>query len=83
MPWKDEHSISLKAAYDIIKRAGAERVSEAAAATLRDILEQIGKRISEEAIIIRSAEHSSYQGKKTIKPRHIKAAYKLLKKREI
>ncbi|HEX2406455.1 MAG TPA: histone family protein [Nitrososphaeraceae archaeon] len=55
----------------IIKKAGAQRVSDEASDTLRKILEEIANNISKNAIDI--AKHA---GRKTIKTDDILLAYK-------
>ena len=53
----------------LIKKAGAERVSEEAANELRAVLEEIGIKISKEAF-----EFAVYAGRKTVKAEDIKIA---------
>ena len=53
----------------LMKRTGAERVSENAKEALSEILEQIGEEISESAIKL--AKHA---GRKTVKSEDIKLA---------
>ncbi|HET7642838.1 MAG TPA: histone family protein [Nitrososphaeraceae archaeon] len=60
----------------VIKKAGAERVSDEASDTLRKILEEIATNISKTAI-----ELSNHAGRKTIKPEDILLAYKNTYKR--
>jgi histone H3/H4 len=55
----------------IIKKAGADRVSEDAANQLRIILEEIAMEISKSAIIL-----SHHAGRKTVKNEDISLAYK-------
>ncbi|MDW3604145.1 MAG: NFYB/HAP3 family transcription factor subunit [Nitrososphaeraceae archaeon] len=55
----------------VIKKAGAERVSDEASDTLRTILEEIANNISKTAIDL--AKHA---GRKTIKSDDILLAYK-------
>ena len=54
-----------------MKAAGAQRVSEKAKEELREILEEIGGKISHQAIIF-----SKHAGRKTIKKEDIKLAKK-------
>ena len=61
--------IPLAAMERIMKKAGAERVSEDAKEALRDVLEEIGAQISESAIKL--AQHT---GRKTVKSEDIKLA---------
>lgn len=55
----------------IIKKAGADRVSDEAANQLRIILEEIASEISKSAILL-----SRHAGRKTIKSEDILLAYK-------
>lgn len=55
----------------IIKKAGAERVSEEAADELRKALEEIGVRISKEAL-----DFTRHAGRKTVKQEDIQIAVK-------
>lgn len=61
----------LAAMYRIMKKSGAERVSDDAADELRKILEEVAERISRQA-----AELSTHAGRKTIKPDDIRLASK-------
>ena len=59
----------------IMKKAGAERVSEEAAAELRKVLEDVGLKISKEAL-----DFTRHVGRKTVKDVDIRiAAQKVLK----
>ncbi|MGE0243252.1 MAG: histone family protein [Nitrososphaeraceae archaeon] len=60
----------------VIKKAGAERVSDEASDTLRKILEEIATNISRTAI-----ELANHAGRKTIKPEDVLLAYKNTYKR--
>ena len=62
-------SLSLAAMERLMKKAGANRVSEEAKTALKDILEDHAHRVSEKAWQI--AKHS---GRKTIKPGDLKIA---------
>ncbi len=53
----------------ICKKAGAERVSESAAAELAKVLEDIGLKIASEAI-----DYAMHAGRKTVKARDIEIA---------
>lgn len=53
----------------ICKKAGAERVSEAAAEELSKVLEAVGLKIASEAI-----DYSMHAGRKTVKARDIEIA---------
>ena len=60
----------------ICKKAGAERVSEAAAEELAKVLEDIGLKIASEAI-----DYAMHAGRKTVKERDIGiAARKVMEK---
>ncbi|MBC8495492.1 histone family protein [archaeon] len=61
--------IPLAAMERLMKRSGAERVSEDAKEALRDVLEEFGQEISESAIKL-----SMHAGRKTIKAEDIKLA---------
>lgn len=61
----------LAAMYRIMKKSGAERVSDDAADELRKILEEVAERIARQA-----AELSTHAGRKTIKPEDIRFASK-------
>ena len=64
-----DKSLSLAAMEKLMKKAGADRVSEDAKVTLKDVLEDHAIRLSEKAWQI--AKHS---GRKTIKSGDIKIA---------
>lgn len=60
----------------ICKKAGAERVSEAAAKELAKVLENVGTKIAKEAI-----DYAMHAGRKTVKEEDIEiAARKVLSK---
>ncbi|AIC15241.1 histone family protein [Nitrososphaera viennensis] len=61
----------LAAMYRIMKKSGAERVSDDAADELRKVLEEVAERIAKQA-----AELSMHAGRKTIKPEDIRLASK-------
>jgi len=61
--------IPLAAMERLIKKAGAERVSEDAKAALRDVLEEFGEEVSEAAI-----KFAVHTGRKTVKAKDIKLA---------
>lgn len=63
--------IPLAAMEQLMKNAGADRVSDEAKAALKDLLEEYGERIAKDATTL--AEHA---GRKTIKARDIKLAAK-------
>ena len=62
---------SRAAAWRIINRAGAERVSHAAARKLAEILEEVGLRIAKEAL-----DYAQHAGRKTVKEEDILVAAK-------
>jgi histone H3/H4 len=53
----------------LCKKAGAERVSEAAAKELAEVLEEIGNKIAKEAF-----DYAMYAGRKTIKAKDVEIA---------
>lgn len=59
----------LAAMHRIMKKSGAERVSDDAADELRKVLEEVAERISRQAV-----ELSGHAGRKTIKPEDIRFA---------
>jgi len=61
--------IPLAAMERLIKRAGADRVSEDAKAALRDVLEEFGEELSSAAI-----KFAVHAGRKTVKSEDIKLA---------
>ena len=61
--------------YRILKKAGAERVSDKSANELRRILEEVGTAIAKNAV-----EMSGHAGRKTIKPEDVRLAAKQLSK---
>jgi len=66
--------LAIAAMHRIIKKAGAERVSESAAIEMGKVLEDIGIKIGREAI-----DWSMHAGRKTVKAEDIKkAAEKIL-----
>lgn len=66
-----ESEIALASAHRIIKKFGAERVSDSAADELRKILEVVGENISKQAVELALHAH-----RKTIKPEDIILASK-------
>ena len=64
-----EYDMSIAPMHRIIKRAGAERVSEEASLALRDALEEIGVRIAREAL-----DFTKHAGRKTVKADDIQIA---------
>ncbi len=61
--------MSIAPMHRIIKRAGADRVSEDASLALRDALEDIGVRIAREAL-----DFTRHAGRKTVKAEDIQIA---------
>jgi histone H3/H4 len=66
-----ETEFGLAAVYRIIKKSGAERVSDEAAEELRRALEDIGAEIAKQAIAL--ADHA---GRHTVKAADVKLAAK-------
>ena len=63
--------LAIAAMHRIIKKAGAERVSESAAIEMGKVLEEIGIKIGREAI-----DWSMHAGRKTVKAEDIKKQQK-------
>ncbi|MDH5568750.1 MAG: NFYB/HAP3 family transcription factor subunit [Nitrosopumilus sp.] len=63
--------LGLSAMYRILKKAGAERVSDESADELRRVIEEIADSIAKSAV-----EMSSHAGRKTVKGEDIKLASK-------
>jgi histone H3/H4 len=66
-----KHALSLSGMEKLLKKAGAERVSDNAKTAFREVLEDIGEQIGKKAIMF--ANHSK---RKTIKSEDIKLANK-------
>jgi len=66
-----EQELGLAAVYRLIKKGGAERVSDEAAEELRIVLEEIAVRIAQQAVEL--AEHA---GRKTVRAADIRLASK-------
>ena len=66
-----EEDLSLAAMHRIIKKSGAERVSESGCQELARVLEEIGVRIGKEAL-----EFTMYAGRKTMRGKDVKIAAK-------
>ena len=64
-----EKNISLMAVRRILLSAGPSRVSEGAIGELREVLEEVGFRISKEAV-----SYLAQSGRKTVKLKDIKIA---------
>ena len=67
----DSKNLQLAPMHRIMKKAGAERVSEEAAEALRKALEEIGLKISTESL-----DFMKHAGRKTVKARDIDIAVK-------
>ena len=63
--------LGLSAMYRILKKAGAERVSDESAEELRSILEDVATTIAKSAV-----DMSSHAGRKTVKAEDVKLASK-------
>ena len=63
--------LGLSAMYRILKKAGAERVSDESADELRTILEDLATTIAKSAV-----EMTSHAGRKTVKSEDVKLASK-------
>ena len=61
----------MAAIYRIMKRSGAERVSDDAADELRKIIEEVAERIARHAVDL-----SAHAGRKTLKPEDVRLASK-------
>ena len=65
----NDSEIALAPMHRLCEKAGADRVSEAAAKELAKVLEKIGLRIAKEAL-----DYATYAGRKTIKTEDIEIA---------
>ena len=63
--------LGVSAMYRILKKAGAERVSDESAEELRRVLENIGTEIAKNAV-----DMSKHAGRKTVKAEDVKLASK-------
>ena len=63
--------LGLSAMYRILKKSGAERVSDESADELRRVIEEIAMSIAKNAV-----EMSSHAGRKTVKGEDVKLASK-------
>jgi histone H3/H4 len=61
----------LAVMYRVMKKSGAERISDDAANELRKVIEEIAERIAKQAVDL-----SLHAGRKTIKPEDIRFASK-------
>jgi len=64
-----DHDLQIAPMHRLIKKAGAERVSDEACVALRDALEEIGVRIAREAL-----DFTRHAKRKTVKADDIKIA---------
>jgi histone H3/H4 len=65
------NEIKVAPMHKLIKRAGADRVSEESAIKMGDALEEVGIQIAKEAI-----DYARHAGRKTVKARDIEIAVK-------
>ena len=63
--------LGLSAMYRILKKSGAQRVSDESAVELRRVIEEIAEAIAKNAV-----EMSSHAGRKTVKADDVKLASK-------
>jgi len=64
--------IAQSAMYRILKKSGAERISEESAIELRDVLEEIASKISKNAV-----DMASHAKRKTVKADDVKLAARM------
>ena len=67
--------LGLSAMYRILKKSGAQRVSDDSAVELRRVIEEIAEAIAKNAV-----DMSSHAGRKTVKAEDVKLASKQLNK---
>ena len=67
--------LGLSAMYRILKKSGAQRVSDESAVELRRVIEEIAEAIAKNAV-----EMSSHAGRKTVKADDVKLASKQFNK---
>jgi len=67
--------LGLAAMHRILKKSGAQRVSDESAVELRRVIEEIAEAIAKNAV-----EMSSHAGRKTVKAEDVKLASKQLNK---
>jgi len=67
--------LGLSAMYRILKKSGAQRVSDESAIELRRVVEEIAEAIAKNAV-----EMSSHAGRKTVKAEDVKLASKQFNK---
>jgi histone H3/H4 len=70
-----QKEIKINPMHRLIKRAGAERVSENSAILLSSLLEKVGLEIAKEAV-----DYAEHAGRKTVKARDINIASKKILK---
>ncbi|WP_420546057.1 histone family protein [Nitrosopumilus sp.] len=64
--------LGLSAMYRILKKAGADRVSDESADELRRVIEEIAEKIAKNAV-----DMTSHAGRKTVKGEDVKLASKI------
>ena len=67
--------LGLSAMYRILKKSGAQRVSDESAVELRRVIEEIAEAIAKNAV-----DMSSHAGRKTVKAEDVKLASKQVNK---
>ena len=67
--------LGLSAMYRILKKSGAQRVSDESAIELRRVVEEIAEAIAKNAV-----EDANHAGRKTVKSDDVKLAYKQFNK---
>ena len=67
--------LGLSAMYRILKKSGAERVSDESASELRRVIEEIAETIAKNAV-----EDANHAGRKTVKAEDVKLASKQFNK---
>ena len=67
--------LGLSAMYRILKKSGAQRVSDESAVELRRVIEEIAEAVAKNAV-----DMSSHAGRKTVKAEDVKLASKQLNK---
>ena len=67
--------LGLSAMYRILKKSGAQRVSDESAVELRRVIEEIAEAVAKNAVAM-----SNHAGRKTVKAEDVKLASKQLNK---
>jgi len=67
--------LGLSAMYRILKKSGAQRVSDESAVELRRVIEELAEAIAKNAV-----DMSSHAGRKTVKAEDVKLASKTFNK---